>query len=90
MREIVNCTNLEGRHVYKAKGKLWKDLTVDELYAFCGLLIYAGVDKSWDVPAREFFSGEFANLIYCATMSICRFEEIQRFIRFDEELKKHI
>nr|XP_022904749.1 piggyBac transposable element-derived protein 4-like [Onthophagus taurus] len=47
VQEIVNCTNLEGKRVYGAKGKPWKDV------------IHAGVDRSWDVPARELFCDEF-------------------------------
>lgn len=85
VQEIVNCTNLEGKRVYGAKGKPWKDVTVDEFLAFCGLLIHAGVDRSWDVPARELFCDEFANCVYRATMSIFRFEEIRRFVRFDDK-----
>lgn len=85
IQEIVNCTNLEGKRVYAEKGKPWNNVTVDEFLAFCGILIHAGVDRSWDVPARELFSGEFANPIYRATMSIFRFEEIRRFVRFDDK-----
>nr|XP_022902638.1 piggyBac transposable element-derived protein 4-like [Onthophagus taurus] len=85
VQEIVNCTNLEGKRVYGAKGKPWKDVTVDEFLAFCGLLIHAGVDRSWYVPARELFCDEFANPVYRATMSIFLFEEIRRFVRVDDK-----
>lgn len=46
--------------------------------------MHAGIDRSWDVLARELFSLEFANSIYQATMSIFTFKEIGGFARFDD------
>nr|XP_022908188.1 piggyBac transposable element-derived protein 4-like [Onthophagus taurus] len=48
IQEIVNCTNLEGKRVYGAKGKPWKDVTVDEflhsvVYLFMRKLTEAGM-----------------------------------------------
>lgn len=37
-------TYLEGKPTYRAKRKEWKDVTIDLLYAFCGLLTYAEVN----------------------------------------------
>ncbi|XP_022908188.2 piggyBac transposable element-derived protein 4-like [Onthophagus taurus] len=48
IQEIVNCTNLESKRVYGAKGKPWKDVTVDEflhsvVYLFMRELTEAGM-----------------------------------------------
>ncbi|XP_022910889.2 piggyBac transposable element-derived protein 4-like [Onthophagus taurus] len=86
VQEIVNCTNLEGKRVYGATGKPWKDVTVDEFLAFCGLLIHAGVDRGWDVPV---YRARNIPAIFQPhsqpSMSIFRFEEIRRFVRFDDK-----
>ncbi|GJQ65361.1 hypothetical protein Trydic_g7473 [Trypoxylus dichotomus] len=78
-QEIVNCTNLELKRVYGAKGKPWKDATIDEFLAFCGLLIHRRVDRAWGIPMRELSCREFANAIYPASMFIFRLEETRRF-----------
>lgn len=61
----------------------WKDLTVNELYAFIGLVLHAGAEKSNLLEAQDLFAKE--NMaIYRATMSLERFEQISRFLRFDD------
>ena len=40
---ILNCTNLEGRHVF---GERWKGMDQTHLHAYFGVLILAGVFRS--------------------------------------------
>lgn len=42
------------------------------------------MEKSWDVPVRELFLDQKQNPLYRATMSVNRFEDIRRVIRFDD------
>lgn len=90
LEEIVYCTNMEGKRVCDNKRKQWKNLDLDELCAYLGLVLQAGVERSWDVPVRELFGGEFPNPLYRATMSVFRFEEIRRFLRFDDKRTREI
>lgn len=53
--------------------------------AFIGLTLLAGGEKSWDVALRELFMDPLQNPIYKATMSIKRYEDIRRVIRFDDK-----
>ncbi|XP_047103800.1 piggyBac transposable element-derived protein 3-like [Schistocerca piceifrons] len=84
LEEIINCTNYEGRIVAALRGKTWKNVSLAEMECFLGLLLLSGVEKSWDVPIRELFLDEKANPTYKATMSVNRFEDIRRMIRFDD------
>lgn len=84
LEEIINCTNTEGIRVAVLRGKRGKNISLVEMEAFLGLLLQAGVEKSWDVPVRELFLDEKANPTYKASMSVKRFEDIRRMIRFDD------
>ena len=75
---------LEGRRAAAAKGKEWKSIDKEEFLAFIGLTLLAGGDKSWDVALRELFLDPLQNPIYKATMGLRRYENIRRFIRFDD------
>lgn len=88
---IVTETNRKAKRVIK-QNKLsatpkrmrpWKDLTENELYAFMGLVLYAGADKNNLVEAKDLFA-KHKDAIYRATMSLERFEQITRFLRFDD------
>lgn len=83
--EIILCTNREASRVCLVKGKRWQPIEKDEMDAFLGLLLMAGVEKSWDVPVRELFLDKLSNPIYRACMSVNRFEDIRRFLRFDDK-----
>lgn len=85
IEEVLTCTNMEGRRVATDRGKEWKNVTKHELMAFIGLTILAGSEKNWDVPVRVFFGSPLHNPLYKATMSIRRFEDIRRFLRFDDK-----
>ncbi|XP_051508182.1 uncharacterized protein LOC127414289 isoform X1 [Myxocyprinus asiaticus] len=83
--EILRCTNLEGQRAASAKGKLWKEVTKEELKAFIGLTLLIGMEKSEDVPTQELFLDPLQNPLYKATMSGGRFEDIGRYLRFDDK-----
>ncbi|KAJ4942402.1 hypothetical protein JOQ06_012268 [Pogonophryne albipinna] len=85
LEEVLRCTNMEGRRVATNRGKEWKNLSKEELMAFIGLTILAGSEKNWDVPIRVLFGSPLHNPMYKATMSIGRFEDIRRLLRFDDK-----
>lgn len=80
--EIVQRTNEYGRQNCKS----WSDITVLELTAWIGLLLLAGVSKGNHENIREMWKdGPMSRPIFRATMSINRFEEIRKCIRFDDK-----
>lgn len=85
IEEILKCSNQEGNRIKKAQNKTWKEITKKEFLAFVGIVLLAGSEKQWDVPIRELFGDPSSNPIYKATMSVERFEEIRRFLRFDDK-----
>ncbi|GLD67801.1 piggyBac transposable element-derived protein 4-like protein [Lates japonicus] len=85
IEEVLTSTNMEGRRVAPDRGKEWKNVSKVELMAFIGLTILAGGEKNWDVPICELFGRPLHNPMYKATMSIGRFEDIRRFLRFDDK-----
>ncbi|XP_056890875.1 uncharacterized protein LOC130526891 [Takifugu flavidus] len=84
IEEVLKCTNLEGRRAAAVKGKDWKSIDKEEFLAFIDLTLLAGGDKSWDVALRELFLDPLQNPIYKATMGVGRYENIRRFLRFDD------
>lgn len=64
--------------------KIWKDVDLNELYAYFGLLLAAGVNHSNKQILDELWQTN-ALPIYRATMSLHRFNFISRFIRFDDQ-----
>ena len=85
IQEVMKCTNLEGRRVATARGKEWKNVNKDEFMAFIGLTLLARSEKNWDVSVRELFGSSFHNPMYKTTMSVARFEDIRRILRFDDK-----
>lgn len=91
VEEILLATNQKARRAMNTNAALpnpkkmrpWRDLTVNELYAFIGLVIYAGAEKSNLVEAKDLFAKDHMP-IYRATMSLKRFEQICRYLRFDD------
>ena len=83
--EILACTNKRGDDHYKDKpGKEWQHVTTEELYAYVGILITAGVNKSWNVPIKELFLSKRSDPLFKAAMGVNRFKQIHRFLRFDD------
>ena len=83
--EVCKCTNLEGRRVASSRRKRWNNVSKEELLAYFGLVLPAGSEKQWDVSTHELFGNDFSKLMYKATMSVERFEDIRRFLRFDDK-----
>lgn len=77
---VVYETNREGARV---KGENWKPLTSVELDAYIGLCILRGVYKSKGESVRELWNPERGRKVFSSTMSLSRFEEIRRFLHFD-------
>lgn len=72
------------RHLNDPKNmRYWTDVNADELYAYIAILLYAGAEKSCSVQAKDLFH-ESHMPFYRAVMSLARFEQITRFIRFDD------
>lgn len=63
--------------------KIWKAITSEELDAFLGVVIAAGVHHSNNEHVSEMWKSE-ALPIYRAALSKDRFQTILRFIRFDD------
>lgn len=78
-------TNREAERVLKSKNKAWNLITIDEILCFLGIYVLSGVERDWDVPVRELFCNEFANPWYRASMAENRFNDIKRFLRFDDK-----
>jgi Transposase IS4 len=89
---IVKYTNKEANVFYEQwnlqnpnKIKHWKLLTIDELLAFIGLTLYAGVTRGRMEGLEELWSTECGRALFPATMGIRRFIDIYRFLRFDDK-----
>lgn len=87
---IVRETNRKAQEVYHAfnmkyatrQRSEWEPTNEKEMYAFFGLLLFAGVFKCATQPIKELWA-PYHHDIYKATMSIKRFTLLLRFIRFD-------
>jgi hypothetical protein len=80
MNTILFETNREGQRVKRSE---WKSITKCELDAYFGLCILRGVYKSKSESIRELWHPERGRKIFSSTMALRRFEEIRRFLRFD-------
>ena len=88
---MVRETNRRAQKVIKAwldknpgKKNTWKDTDSDEIWAFVGLLILAGVYRSKNESINEMWSLADGRAIFPATMSKNRFWSLLRFCRFDD------
>ncbi|CAK9823971.1 hypothetical protein ANTRET_LOCUS2213 [Anthophora retusa] len=87
---IVRHTNRKATAVYQkynsdnpTKPKTWKSLTTEELSAFIGILITAGVNNSNIDHVYDMWKTTSYPL-YRAAMGVNTFRNILRFIRFDD------
>lgn len=61
----------------------WNETNVDEIYAYIAILLYSGAEKSHNVESCDLFHK--SNMpFYRAVMSLERFEQLTRYIRFDD------
>ena len=65
--------------------KRGNNVSKEELPAYFGLVLLSGSEKQWDVSTHDLFGYDFSNPMYKATMSAQRFEDIRRFLRFDDK-----
>ena len=65
--------------------KRWNNVSKEELLAYFGLVLLAGSEKQWVVSTYHLFGYDFSSPMYKATMSVKRFEDIRRFLRFDDK-----
>nr|XP_024655512.1 piggyBac transposable element-derived protein 4-like [Maylandia zebra] len=84
MHHIVEMTNLHGRRTISD----WRDLDNDELLAYVGLLILAGVYRSKHEATTSLWSEKTGRSIFRAAMSQKRFSHITRALRFDDKLSR--
>lgn len=79
---ILVMTNIEGKRVC---GSEWTDVVPEDLRAFFGLLILAGVFKSNHEATRSLWDSDFGRSIFRATMSLKMFHMLSRVVRFDDK-----
>lgn len=84
LQHIVAMTNLHGMRSIAD----WRDLDVQELQAYLGLLILAGVYRSRNESTLSLWNERFGRSIFRATMSQKRFHHISRALRFDDKLSR--
>lgn len=85
IEEVVRCTNLYGERYFTEKKQKWKPVTVNELWAFIGILIAAGRNHQNHVNLNTMWSSNKAWTIdfYRLGMSKNRFSDIYTVLRFD-------
>lgn len=88
---IVIETNRKAKKEYEANAhaylpkrmRPWRETNVAELYAYIAILLHAGAEKSNNVCAKDLFAQ--SNMpFYRAVMTLKRFEQLTRFLRFDD------
>lgn len=79
---LIQFTNKFARSVCN----VWKDVDEIEMIAFLGLLLLRGVCRAKRESVEELWSteGSFARPLFAATMSRARFEQLLRYLRFDD------
>ena len=85
VEEVIQCSNLEGRRIAATQQKELNKIDKDKIMAVTGLTLLASVEKNWDVPVRELFGDALQDPMCRATMTINRFEDILRMLRFDDK-----
>ncbi|XP_068164099.1 piggyBac transposable element-derived protein 4-like isoform X2 [Antennarius striatus] len=81
---ILRSTNLQGRRSVND----WKDLNEEELHAYLGLLILAGVFKARHESTRGLWDNETGRPVFAAAMSENRFVQIGAVLCFDDALSR--
>lgn len=74
----------ENRHEKEPQQcRVWNDTNADEIYAFIGVLLHSGAEKANGVQTKDLF--DKSNMpFYRAAMTLKRFEQLLRFLRFDD------
>lgn len=84
LQHIVAMTNLQRKRSVAD----WRDVDIEELKAYMGLLILAGVYRSKNESTLSLWSEKSGRSIFRATMSHKRFHLISRTLRFDDKLSR--
>jgi hypothetical protein len=79
---VVEMSNKEGVRVF---GEDWKPINMNEFNAYLGLLYLAGVFRSAGEATEELWDPTDGRKIFRAVMSLKRFQQISRIIRFDNK-----
>ncbi|XP_070607652.1 piggyBac transposable element-derived protein 4-like, partial [Erythrolamprus reginae] len=79
---IIKMSNIEGKNIYGAN---WDPIDTATLHAYIGLLLLAGVYKSYGESCRSLWAAHSGRHIFRATMSVERFYNISRVLRFDDK-----
>ena len=81
LEKICQWTNKEGT---VQKGTNWKEVNTPELKKVLGVLLLIGVYKSKNEPIKSLWSSNHGRPVFNKAISRNRFEEILRFLRFDD------
>lgn len=89
---LVLYTNMEAKRVFIEKKfkTAWKSIDEEEMYAFIGLILTAGILQLSKETLTILWSARYGPPVFRATMSHHRFKEIQRYMRFDDKSKRSI
>ena len=91
---IVTATNVRAKEVHDQwnqqhpdKQKKRRSTTADELYAFFGLCLLAGVFRGRREPISSLWTGtaSYQRPVFPATMNRERMKQLKSFLRFDDE-----
>lgn len=82
---ILKYTNLEGLKVF---GDGWNTVSETELIAFMGLFILSGVFRAHNQVLEELWEDGVGPAVFSATMSLKRFKNINRVLRFDDRTNR--
>ncbi|XP_053963899.1 uncharacterized protein LOC128866884 [Anastrepha ludens] len=83
---ILRMTNLFGARTYRNN---WEHLTIQQLRAYFGLLLLAGVYRSYGECVTQVWNVDKGRAIFRKTMSLDMFKKIQRCIRFDDREERN-
>lgn len=90
--EIIKWTNEKANDVFKKLNlnrqiqRIWKPLTMNELDAYLGVLLYIGALKDGHRRLRTLWDPVKGHPILRAAMNQTRFEMINLFLRFDDSI----
>ncbi|KAF4514013.1 UNVERIFIED_CONTAM: hypothetical protein B566_EDAN018641, partial [Ephemera danica] len=87
LRLIVMYTNMRAQRIHADNdyNTPWKDCDEVEIKAFIGLVLLAGVLRQSKHSLTELWSATVGPPIFRATMSLHRFKQLSRFLRFDDK-----
>lgn len=89
---IVLYTNREAERIYQVNNvqKAWKPCDKDEIRAFIGLVLAAGLHKAKHLTCEMLWNPKHGPTIFRATMGLTRFKALLSFLRFDDkETRSH-